>query len=470
MPATASDSGPIVPTADEDADLQATLAVRAQAIVARRALPGAFPYPALFLMTVLATGMAADHPATMSVLGAGLTAFTGLRVLRCLRESRAEDHRAMGPPSLLRGVILGQATTWTTFVGFTVASYGLSWPGMLVILCSAANITGGLFAFAPDFRLSRWYTAIMTLPLALVLVVEGSTPAAATAIFLCLYAMTMVWIARVQNEEFWAALESNELLERRTAALNDARRDAVRANRAKASFLANISHELRTPLHGILSYARFGTRRLDQATPDKLREYFARIESSGEALLALFDDLLDLSRLEARGMPCDLRPHALAPLLGGLADEFRGRCTEAGVILAVDAPEHLPRATLDKRRFAQVLRNLLGNACRFAPPGSTVRLAASPREEVVRVVVEDEGPGIPPEDLERIFREFVQSRAHDATGAGSGLGLSISRHIVDLHEGRLWAENRPEGGARFVVEIQASSLPTPDAAPAELVV
>ena len=429
------------------------LGTRARRDVARRALPGSYPYLVLFSMTVAVTGLASDHPATVGVLAAGMVAFTALRVLRCRAESRTREPEGDPPASLLGWVVIGQAVVWTYFACFTIHVHGMEWPGMLVLLCSASNVTGGLFAFAPNLRLSRVFTGVMIVPPIVMLLLEGGPAGFATALFVTLYAGFLVQIARIQHDEFWRRLETNELLRRHAEALAVARREAEQASRAKSTFLANISHELRTPLHGILSYARFGNRRAGKVDPEKLRDYFGRIESSGDELLSLFDDLLDLSRLEAGRMSCDPTVQRLEPVLSALADEFGGRFAEAAVELRLSIPDPTLRIAFDALRFKQVVRNLLANACRFAPEDSVVHLHVTLDGDTVRVIVDDEGPGVPEDDLERIFEKFAQSSSSENGAGSAGLGLTISRQLMALHGGRLRAENRPSGGARFVAEL-----------------
>jgi len=286
-----------------------------------------------------------------------------------------------------------------------------------------------------------------------------------------LYGVIVSQMTRVQNREYWRSLEANELLRRHAEALTIARREAEQASRAKSTFLANISHELRTPLHGILSYARFGVNRVGRVEDEKLVEYFERIESSGNGLLVLFDDLLDLSRLEAGRMACHPEVQRLAPAVLSVVDEFRGRCLEDGIELVVDIPDPSCLAAIDPIRFKQVIRNLLSNALRYAPDSSTLWVRQSCHGETLSIEVEDEGPGIPEAELDQIFEKFVQSSATESGAGGTGLGLTISRQLMVLQNGTIRAENRDEGGARFVAQVPRAvetPEPTDEPVPAEV--
>ena len=251
--------------------------------------------------------------------------------------------------------------------------------------------------------------------------------------------------------------EHNETLEAavraRTVDLEAARDAAVRANRAKSEFLANMSHELRTPLHGILSYAELGDMDAGSAGPDDLRRYFEQIGSSGTTLLGLLDELLDLARLEAGASVLDTRAVDLGPLAERAVQELAQTAAQRDVSVHVTVPGSPATVHADPARLAQVLRNLLHNAIKFSPPGGRIELAVDRDDAAARIAVSDEGPGVPPDELESIFHKFAQStRTKDGSG-GTGLGLAICRELAGAHGGRIWAQNRRPRGASFIVSL-----------------
>jgi signal transduction histidine kinase/DNA-binding response OmpR family regulator len=257
------------------------------------------------------------------------------------------------------------------------------------------------------------------------------------------------------RRELLQRLDAEERLAQAKRAAEQAQHSAEQANQAKSNFLAHMSHELRTPLNGILGYAQLLRR--DASLRTEQLEGLSVIESSGEHLLTLVNDLLDLAKIEAGRLELQAKRFNLPKLLKHAADVAAVRARDAGLTFTFQLPAELPTQVRgDERAVRQVLLNLLGNAVKFTPRGGVVfrvlALTASPDRCTVRFTIEDSGPGIAPEDLQRIFEPFT--RASIGSGVeGTGLGLPIAKRLVDAMGGRLSVERGAGGGSVFTVEL-----------------
>jgi len=239
----------------------------------------------------------------------------------------------------------------------------------------------------------------------------------------------------------------NYALESANKALEEFCDAAEAANRMKSEFLANMSHELRTPLHGVLSFAAFGVKKIETAGREDLLRYFQKIDQSGQVLLTLVNDLLDLAKLEAKKTDFDLIRVDLPTLAMAVVDEFSSTASERNIRIECRRPDFDGSVIGDLNKLMQVVRNLLSNAVKFSPDGSTIEIVIEREERSMRVSVSDQGIGIPEDELKTVFDKFVQSSKTRTGAGGTGLGLSICREIISAHKGRIRARNRPGGGA-----------------------
>jgi two-component system cell cycle sensor histidine kinase PleC len=220
------------------------------------------------------------------------------------------------------------------------------------------------------------------------------------------------------------------------------------ANKAKSEFLANMSHELRTPLNAINGFSEIMLGEMFGPLGDKrYKEYSQDILSSGQHLLALINDILDMSKIEAGKMNLRFEPMHLADVVEDAVRLMHNRAEASGLALDVDLP-HLPEIEADYRAVKQVMLNLLSNALKFTPHGGRVSITAEERRDgQVRVVVHDTGIGISAEDLKRLAQPFEQIESqHSKTQQGTGLGLALTKSLVEMHEGVLEMSSQPGQG------------------------
>jgi signal transduction histidine kinase/DNA-binding NarL/FixJ family response regulator len=247
--------------------------------------------------------------------------------------------------------------------------------------------------------------------------------------------------------------------QRETARTLRAARDAAdAASRAKSQFLASMSHELRTPLNGILGYTQILRR--DQALTDKQRDGLGIIHQSADHLLALINDVLDLAKIEARKLELHPAEFDLPEFVRGVENFFQPRARDKNLLLETAFAPDLPGVvTGDAQRLRQVVFNLLSNAVKFTPSGGVVFSVEKAAEDRIRFSVSDSGPGIAPEDQLLLFEPFAQIGDRRFHAEGTGLGLNVSRGIVEQMGGRLLLESRAGWGSRFWFEVR---LPAAD--------
>ena len=252
-------------------------------------------------------------------------------------------------------------------------------------------------------------------------------------------------------------LELEEKIKESAAELEVAMRSAQVANQAKSDFLASMSHELRTPLTSILGLSEVLQEEYFGKLNSKQKEYLNDIHESGQHLLLLINDILDIAKIEAGKMELELGPVVVKELLENSLIMIKEKAGKHNIKLDVDlAPEIKGlKIQADERKLKQIIFNLLSNAVKFTPDGGRIQLGASCEDEKLAVAVTDTGIGISLEKQEKVFQEFYQVEAglRDKT-PGTGLGLPLSRKMVEMHGGEIWCESEGEGkGSRFVFTI-----------------
>jgi signal transduction histidine kinase len=227
------------------------------------------------------------------------------------------------------------------------------------------------------------------------------------------------------------------------------------ASRHKSEFLASMSHELRTPLNAVIGFSEVLLERMFGDLNDRQEEYLRDIWSSGKHLLELLNEILDLSKVEAGQMVLEPTEFSLQEALGHGLALVRERASRHGIGLGLEVAPGVGPVRADELRIKQVIVNLLSNAVKFTPDGGRVEVRARTEGGEVLVTVADTGTGVAAEDRERIFESFQQGGRRASTTEGTGLGLTLSKRIVELHGGRIWVDSELGVGSTFGFAIPA---------------
>ena len=234
---------------------------------------------------------------------------------------------------------------------------------------------------------------------------------------------------------------------------------ALMENDAKNRFLANMSHELRNPLNSVIGFAELLTTRELGGLSERQLRYLNHIESAGQHLLSLVNDLLDLSKVVAGQMSLHHESFELDAVITECVGQMQPQANDRGVQLAESGTEELS-VRADRQRLLQILINLVSNGLKFTPPGGRVTVSTCREGARIRIDVTDTGPGIPQDKLDYIFDEFAQlDPVNPDAPRGTGLGLTLSRRLAELMNGHLVVSSRLGEGSTFTLTLPATPAP-----------
>lgn len=357
-------------------------------------------------------------------------------------------------------VMTGCGILWGVFgIGFYQVSSLEMRVFMLFVITSM--MSGGSVSFTAYLPAYYGYLLGTTVPIAITLLWHGTHASLLMGVMTTVYAGVLVIMARASNR---GVTDLIELKLEKAALVEDlhlAKETAEQASRVKSHFLANMSHELRTPLNAIIGFSEVIRNQLFGPLGDpRYTDYIGDINRSGQHLLSLVNDILDLSKLEAGAIELSDDLVDLPVIIGDCSGLVRAQAEEEGLSLAIDVPPSLPHLEADEIRVKQVVINLLSNAVKFSRPGGCVRIAAYLTEDGgLSLAVQDGGVGMNEAEIEIALQPFRQVESSVSRRyAGTGLGLPLAKSLIESHGGTLRIESAPELGTTVTVTFPASRI------------
>lgn len=275
--------------------------------------------------------------------------------------------------------------------------------------------------------------------------------------FMLLTTGVLVLTARMREQNWSILISTQDELKLRIEEADDARQKAERSDHVKSTFLASMSHELRTPLNAIINFTRFVVKGIQGPVTDDQVETLNNVIISGKHLLNLINDVLDMSKIESDSLNLFVSDDVeIANILGDVATMGQALLDGKAVDLTVDIEESLPLIRGDQQRIHQIFLNIVSNACKFTESG-TITLAAKQENSEILVSIADTGPGIAKEDMESVFEAFKQTTTGLRQGGGTGLGMPITKSLVEAHYGKIHMESTVGAGTEFHIHLPVRS-------------
>jgi signal transduction histidine kinase/CheY-like chemotaxis protein len=432
--------------------------------LARQSVTGIFSHWALVAVLLATTSLAADHPWIAAMAGAWMV-LLGMARLLVARSFASLGHSSPALWSRLfrLGLALSSAT-WGIGGAALVTIAGVHQDSWLVLMCLAGVSAAGLTSLCANRANLRLHIALMLLPtFATGFFLPGSARHVAGFLLIIAAYGGFLWAqGGYAHTAFFEALVGTKLLERQAVELEAARLESVEASRVKSEFLANMSHEIRTPMTAVIGYADL---LLDPSLgPSDRVNHLQTIRRNGEHLMAVINDILDVSKIEAGKMSVETIPTSPSQVIVDVASLMRVRATSKNLGFEIKYLGAIPETILsDPTRLKQIVMNFVGNAIKFTETGS-IRILVScegPESTEPKLVIDvaDTGIGLTEAQIQKLFKSFSQADASTTRKfGGSGLGLLISKRLAELLGGDISVESAPGRGSVFRVSIPTGSL------------
>lgn len=428
---------------------------------------GSFIYVIVWAMVVWSSPLEESRPWLGWPVLALLTVLGTVRLVLVLGFRRFCRRHPIAWRRVFRTVFLTNATVWGGLCAYALWAFPLTWTSCLCCASTTGLVAGGTMSVNTHLHLQRAFILVMLLPGIVVSVLHGTVEARATGLLLSLLLLHLFSLGSKLHRQYWSAFRNAMLLQVHAEQLDTAREKAEEADRAKGLFLANMSHEIRTPMNAIV-----GSNRLLKQTPltPKQLVHVERIDVASRSLLRILSDILDISRIEAGKLAMEQIEFDIDAVIQAAISMVRVQIDEKGLRFRSQVNREVPpRLVGDPSRLRQVLVNLLGNATKFTEEGEVsmwVRPCGHGRNTVeLEFAVSDTGIGMTREQVAMVFQSFAQADvSHTRKYGGAGLGLAITRQLVELMGGIIDVDSAPGCGSTFRFRIPfavASSRPRP---------
>ena len=444
---------------------RADVARSAAEALARQSAAGVYGHWVLAAVVLSTATFARAHPVGTAFAAAwvGLVGSGRLAVARSFASLWAS--RPALWTRLFRGGLVLSSATWGLGGSVLLAATGFDHESRLVLLSVAGISAGAIASMAPDLKLLRLHVALLLVPTLVtgVLFMPGTARlVAGFAVVIATYG-SFLWIqAGHAHASFFNALVKAKMLEQQATELDAARQESLDANRAKSAFLANMSHEIRTPMAAIIGYADL---LLDPTLgPSERVNHVQTVRRNAEHLLALVNDILDISKIEAGKMTVESIATSPSQIVVEVASLMRVRAVEKKLAFGIEYVGAIPETIQsDPTRLKQILLNFVGNAIKFTAKGGVrIRVRCDPPEASaprLTIEVSDDGIGMTDEEVKKVFTAFTQADASTTRKfGGSGLGLTISKRLAEALGGEVSVESEPGRGSLFRVAVPTGPL------------